>query len=293
MFTPAEVLGGVLLPAGVALLICLIAALWRNEAAGRIAPALGMGLGVLAAYIALPGQVNLSRFPPADSTQWVFYGVALATGLAILDATVRSATWLRGLVCALAVVGLAVPILLAPGLGQWSVGMAALWIGVLTIATALTWLAADRAASVLPGAIAPAVLSAMACGSAAVMMLSETFRLGQIALAFAAASAMVGAVGLFARRQSLHRGGASVVIVPLALLLASSRLYAALYIVDGVLILSAGAFLWLGSLITPRRPVLRAFLAVVLALLPVAAATAMALARFMSEQAGDLDGLYY
>jgi hypothetical protein len=39
--------------------------------------------------------------------------------------------------------------------------------------------------------------------------------------------------------------------------------------------------------------VLRAFLAVVLALLPVAAATAMALARFMSEQAGDLDGLYY
>jgi hypothetical protein len=293
MFTPAEVLGGVLLPVGVALLICLLAALLRREAAGRIGSALGIGLGLLSAYVALPGQVDLSRFPPADSTQWIFYGVALVTGLAIADATVRSPTWLRGLVYALTVAGLTVPILLAPGLAHWPAGTVGLWIGVLAIATVLTWLAADRAACVLPGALVPGVLAAMACGSAVSMTLSGTLRLGQITLALAAVSAMVGVVGLFARRLTVNRGGAAVVIVPLALLLAASRLFAGLHMLDGVLLLSAACFLWLGSLTTPRRPVLRVWLAILLPLLPIFAATGLVVGRFVSVQAANSGDMYY
>jgi hypothetical protein len=162
------------------------AALWLTSLADRrgrpssaVGGALAVGVAFLSAFVAMTGW---PRFPPVESTQRLFYLVALATAVGFVLGWLRQQKapwWVRG-----AVVGLLLSLMLrAPLEHTWARGEAVLWLAALfALGLGFTWAfeASCRPAGGRSDLVAAAVRLALLGAAAVLLGLSGTARLAQL-----------------------------------------------------------------------------------------------------------------
>lgn len=237
-------LPGVLVPAaaaGVALLLVLVADRRQRESTVG-GGSLAVGGAFIAAYVALTG---LPRWPPVESTQRLFFLVLLSAivGLAWGWRQEKSPPW----VVRAALLGLLLSLVLRSLIERWSPGTAAVrLVGLFILGIALLWafersLAVGRSTGLVPAAVRLAVFG----GSAVVVGLSGTARLGQLMGALTCGVFVVELVARWRRRRPWLAGDGVVLSLAVFGLLLGGFFYASLEnwpaIVLGVALLTLGA----------------------------------------------------
>jgi hypothetical protein len=304
MLTPQEILFTTAVPAGIALLVLLVA--WRPwqrarpVIRGHWGAPLAAGLAFLTAYALLDGEKP--AWPPAQARHWLFFLAAGLTVLGLLDALLGALLpapeWLRAEVALVASAALVVRLFASVLSAEtWPAPSAVQWIAGMTIAVHVTWVSTEQLARRLPRVAAPLVLLVFTSGVAAVTALSGSLVYGRLAGVLAAVTAVACAVSMAAPAFTLARGGVAV-IAPLAvavLLLGYHLADPGVGAVNGGLLLSALLLPWLSRLrpLRRRRPWVRVTAAVLLALLPVSLAVARAGLAFRRAQQQDSAGDLY
>lgn len=266
-------LPGVVIPTACAAAVLLAAVLAdrrrRSSTVGGGAAALGAAL--LSAHVAASGW---PAWPPIDSTQRLFFVVALAAALGALRGWLReegSPWWVRGGLVLLLLLGM----LKTPLEHTWKGGEAVLWMALLFTAV----LAAGRSLEAdltAPYGLAAALARLALPGGVAVLLgLSGTVRLAQLAGALACGVLVVEVAALRWRRRPWLPADAWVLAAALCGLLLGGYFYASLAALPAALGLLA---LLLPGLVARRRGAWRLVPLVPLAI-ALALATAAALGR--------------
>ena len=248
MFIIKVLLNGVLLPALIAGLALFVAwRPWRRggaAAGGHWGGAIGLAAGYAVGHGLLAGW---PAFPAVSSTQWLFWLAFGAMGIGLLDALVRlpaAARWgIRGATSLL--VGW---ILLRPLTATWGAGTSVLWILAVGAGIFAFWSLADRAVRDRPGAGMPIAFLALTAGGSAVLLLSASALLAQLAGVVAATLGAAMVLAFWRPSVSLERGAVPVVGVLLPALWVSGHFYAEMPLASAALLLVAPAALWLGRI---------------------------------------------
>ena len=296
MFTTREILYTAAVPAAVALVaLALSWRPWRREEPvlrGHWGGALSAGAAFLAAYALLDGEIP--AWPPGQARHWLFHLAAGLTILGLLDAAAhalfRVPDWVRAELALAASAG--VVLCLFQSLlrsDTWPAPVAAAWVAGMAVVLHIAWVSTEVLVARLPRAAGPAVAAVFTAGVALVCMLSGSLVYGRLAAVLAVVCGVAFAVALAAPGFTLARGAVSVVVpVSVAVVFLGYHL-AGLDAPNGSLLLAGLLLPWLARvpLLAGRRPWVRATVAVLLALLPVGAATWRARQAFLKAQQED------
>jgi hypothetical protein len=234
---------GALIPAAIVILLLLVSATFNGakpsirtrEAWGSIAA----GAGFLAGFA---GILGLPGFPPHDSTQGLFYGIAVssAAGAGLVFATAMWA-WLMRAVAAAAVLAFAAR---APIVNLWSIAESAFWLTAFVAGTLAAWGAVEAHSRRAPG-LSPAIqLFLIATAAAVVLVTSGSAKLGQLAGALAACAAGLGVYSLRRREIGPIRGALAVFVIGAAALSLQGRFLAEAPTLSVVFLLLAALCGW-------------------------------------------------
>jgi hypothetical protein len=270
---------GVLLPVLVAAAV-LLAGLrpWRRpgaEGRGGWWGAWALAAAFFAASWALRGRPHL---PAREATEWIPW-LAVPAAAAALPLARRLPGWGTWLARGALSLALSVLLLLPLLRHTWSAGAGTAWIAGLAAAVLLLWWALEGLAARLRDPSVPLVLLGVASGSGAVLMLSGSALLGQLAGALAAALGPLWLVSWWRKDAGLGRAAVPVVVVVLAGLWMAGRFYADLPAASAALLALAGPAAWTVLLPPVRRLALWARLAIGAAavIVPLAAALVLTL----------------
>lgn len=178
---------GLVLPAVVAgfffLIVRLGGAKGRRGERFSWAAATGIAAGYCVGHLSISGAQS---FPPVESTQWLFYLVAVSAGLGTLEGLWRAPPWLTWALRSILVGALLWFTLRPLAQHSWSAPRSALWFSALAAGTILFWASLDR--FILRGDFQLFLFTIIATAGAAgaVFVLSGSARLSQLALAVAA-----------------------------------------------------------------------------------------------------------
>jgi MFS family permease len=267
-------LPGLVLPAVAALvalgLVATVDGRRRRTTVGGAS--LAVGAAFVATYVAIGGW---PAWPPIESTQRLFYVVALAALAGLVWGWWREsgAPWVpRGVLLAM----LLVLVLRAPLENTWNAGQAASWLGGLfAVGLVMGW-SVDSSLGGAAGWRPALVRLALLAGTAALLGMSGSLRLAQLLGGVTCGAAVVEALApRWGRRPWVRADSMVLTTVVLGLLLAG-YFFAALE--PWAAALAAAAWLLLGPATHGRR--WRA----ALALLPLAAALALAGYAVLSEE---------
>lgn len=278
-------LPGVLLPA-LGALVALALAEWSRRRDRRRALAgssLAIGAAFVAAFVAASGW---PRFPPVESTQRLFYWVALIALLGFVWARRKASAPPWPLPVA-AVAFLLWGMLRSPIEHRWTSLQAAIWLLALLALGWAVYKALAVSHSVTGGRAAleaTVVRLAVFGGAAGVLALSGTARLAQLMGAVVCGLLVVEAVAAWRRRTAWRPGDAMAPTVATLGLLLGGYFFAELAPWPAILLV--GALLLLGAS-RRERSVWR-----LAPLLPLALALGLALAAFL-QQEKDPYGEYY
>jgi hypothetical protein len=212
MFVLEQVLRGVILPAGIAGFLLLIALRpWAKERRptrdARWTPPLAVGLAYFGAHLAVAAPPG---FVPADDLDWLLHMALLAACLGAVESFIYEKTALRW---AMRIGAVLLTFWLTLGFMveiYWSAGVAVAWMTALTLATCAVIATLDQTAEIHPGASVPLVMVVLGSGACIVLVLTGNARVGQLMGGLTAAA---GAILLLALRRSklrVSRGGCTV-----------------------------------------------------------------------------------
>ena len=277
---------GVLLPLLVSGVITVLAVRpWRMGPAdgrGRWGVELGVAAGYLAGHI---GVVGLPPLPPVETTQWLFYLVALSGLFALAGSFKRTPPWLRWGLRLLLIAGL-IWTTLKPiaGYYEWSAAESAAWGLGLGTAIAALWIALEGLAERVPGLPAPVSLIVVGIGTAVVLALSSSAMLGQLGGVLVAAMMPCFILSWARFSPSPSRGAISVAVLILAGLLLNGYFYADLKWINAVLLAVSPLGLGVGMIpkVRAMKPWTIATLCAVAVLLVLTPAIVMALVDYFS-----------
>lgn len=298
MFSAADGVLGVLLPALIVLVVAGLAAWFargdarpssRRWAGAALALAAGLGCaaGIAGVLRRVPG------FPPSEAAEWVFYAVLAASIAEAIVIAFAAPTWVGALVvCAVAVCALRVA--LKSQFAQsgddegWSPAQGMLYvIGMGVIATAMWW-ALRRACDDLRH-LAPLAAWGVAALAAVLLMVTGSQELGQLAGAVAAVAGAELVLKLLPKRWTGGIHGITAAAVPavgLTLLLAVGTRLSSTGIGFVIAFAAAPVLLWVAMLlpVSGWRPWQRLLLRAAILAIPLMAATGIAVAQFARHQ---------
>ena len=232
MFLLQQLLPGVLVAVLLSGVFAIVGRLWR---ANNWADAVALAIGYAGGHAVTAGW---PAFPPSEATQWLPYFALATMFLAVLDVFLRPAGSLRALIWILCCAGL-LRLLLKPKFQYgWSLPEGILWIaglaaGMLVLASSLD--AAVRRDSTSSSL----VLTIVACGTGATLMLSGSMLLGLLALVLAAALGAILVVAFLFPKAVEGRGAVPVTVALLASFWLSGYFYAELPPASALLLAAA------------------------------------------------------
>lgn len=233
MFLLQQLLPGVLIAVLLSGVFAIVGRLWR---ANNWADAVALAVGYAGGHAVTAGW---PAFPPAEATQWLPYFALATMFLAVLDVFLRPAGSLRALIWILCCAGL-LRLLLKPKFQYgWSLPEGVLWIaglaaGMLVLASSLD--AAVRRDSSTSSSL---VLTIVACGTGATLMVSGSMLLGQLAMVLAAALGAILVVAFLFPKAVKGRGAVPVTVALLASFWLTGYFYAELPPASALLLAAA------------------------------------------------------
>jgi hypothetical protein len=285
MFVFQSLLFGLALPlivAGVVLTVTMIVGRKRGAPAegARWGLALGVGAGVLVAYIGLAWPPPFLPIDVADRTPW------LALAATIFALLAPGAAWVRrgGFVLLAALVFV---VILGPVLPETSGTRAGLaWLGLVGAIALVSWAHLEALGERIGGAALIWPLLVVAGGTSVVLLASGSVVLGQLGLALTAALAAPGGASWGVALGRSARGIVPVVLTVLTALVLNGHVYAGVPTSSALLLAAAPAGAWVARRGPARRgaPWLATLLAVVATLVPIGAALGLALAASPSYE---------
>jgi hypothetical protein len=294
-------IAAVLLPGAVAAIVVAAARLLAESSPlRRAAPMIALALGYVAAQVAAVGAPS---FPPADTTQGLFY-LAIASA-AVGAAMIGAAAWVRP-IATLAIVGTMLATTLHPLIRhQWSTGRTvAVTLALAAGSIALWWSYAALAARLQVAAVRASWIAVFGA-TGLLLVFARTALLGQLAASVAVALLAVTIAAPPSARAPISRPGSpggggdqSGAAQPAALAFLAPMLHA--FLLNGVLYAELGATAAVVLALAPlaaasalvldrRRPIAR----LIAAALVVAIVLTPFVARAAIEYAADADGYYY
>jgi len=263
----------------------LLVLLWRPWRRSPVRPtgewrgALATAIGVFTIQVYVLG---LPAFPPAESIDKLFYVVLVAVGYGLIDEPRRLPGFMR--VFSRFCLGASVVLLLLqPQLktAGWSTLESASWLGGLAVATFGEWSAVDDLAR-RSKASALIVLAGLSVGTAVVAAVSASAKLGLLASALAGSLLAYFPLRLLRRPPLLDRGAVAV------LMLATVTIWIIGYFFCEVtamslffLAITPWPMLFMEATLPRPHGWKRRALAILLALLPIAAACYLAIEQYV------------
>ena len=220
MFLLQQLLPGVLVAVLLSGVFAIAGRLWRVN---NWADAVALGLGYAGGHFATAGWPN---FPPSEATQWLPYFGLAAMFLGVLDVFFRPAGLLRTLVWILYCIGLLRLLLNAKFQYGWSLPEGMLWIAGLAAGMLILAGFLDAAVRRDTSISSPLILTIVAGGTGATLMLSGSMLLAQLAMVLAAALGAILAVAFLLPKSVEGRGVVPVAVALLASLWLSGCFYA-------------------------------------------------------------------
>jgi len=233
MFLLKQLLPGVLAAVLISGLLAIAGRLWK---ANNWADAVALGIGYTGGHAVTAGWPT---FPPAEATQWLPYFALAVMFVGVLDTLLRPAGSLRAVIWVLCCVGILRLLLHSKFQYGWSLPEGVLWIaslaaGMLVLAGCLD-AAAQRDASIS----LPLILTIVAGGTGAALMLSGSMLLGQLAIVLAAALGAILGVAFLLPKAIKGRGIAPVAVALLSGLWLSGYFFADLPSASALLLAAA------------------------------------------------------
>jgi hypothetical protein len=286
MFTPRDIVWGIVVPALIAALAMALAwRPWRRQASrtnGFWGASVALTAGFATAFLGIrPG----SPLPPREAVDWLFLMAAAGLVLGLIDGLCVIEKWIRPIVacaCLAPFVWLLLPPLHPESMS--TVTKTAWAIGLLIPAVAW-WMWLDAFAVSHTGPLVPFLLGIVSSAVALVLMMSGSKLLGQLGGVVAATMGSCFAVAILANSVSLARGGVFIAVSMIAGLLICAHFYAYLTRLNGSLLLIAGVATAAGSFLPAdvlqgwKRPALL----LLLVLIPAGAAVALAALEFAAS----------
>lgn len=242
--------------------------------------------GYIAAYLVI---VSWPPFPPISASHRMFYLAAFACFIALGESWWARHAYTRWPV-RICTTALFAGYLLHPLLEHtWGPVEGFLWLGALTVATAVTWGFLETLAEKRSGMSLPIALWLTCAMAGAAFALSGSAFLGQLAGALAAVFGAAVVVSLWAGGFSLKSGSITTFALLFSGLLCQGCFFAELPVVSGLLLLVAPLAAWIGELqaVAQWRPWKSATLRVAAVALFAGIGLAIALAIFLNTPADD------
>ena len=230
MFLLQQFLPGVLTAVLISGVFAFAGRLWG---ANRWADAVALGMGYAGGHIVTAGW---PAFPPSEATQWLPYFALAAMFLGVIDAVLRPPGPLRMLIWMLCCMGFLRLLLSAKFQYGWSLAQGLLWVAGLAAGMLALAIFLDAAVRRDRSISTPLVLTIVAGGTSAALMLSGSMLLGQLAMALAAALGAILAVTFLLPKAIGGSGIVPVGVVSLACLWLSGYFYSELPLASALLL---------------------------------------------------------
>jgi hypothetical protein len=232
MFLLQQLLPGVLVAVLLSGVFAIVGRLWR---ANNWADAVALAIGYAGGHAVTAGW---PAFPPSEATQWLPYFALATMFLAVLDVFLRPAGSLRALIWILCCAGL-LRLLLKPKFQYgWSLPEGILWIAGLAAGMLVLGSSLDAAVR-RDSTSSSLVLTIVACGTGATLMLSGSMLLGFLAMVLAAALGAILVVAFLFPKAVEGRGAVPVTVALLASFWLSGYFYAELPPASALLLAAA------------------------------------------------------
>ena len=232
MFLLQQLLPGVLVAVLLSGVFAIVGRLWR---ANNWADAVALAIGYAGGHAVTAGW---PAFPPSEATQWLPYFALATMFLAVLDVFLRPAGSLRALIWILCCAGL-LRLLLKPKFQYgWSLPEGILWIAGLAAGMLVLGSSLDAAVR-RDSTSSSLVLTIVACGTGATLMLSGSMLLGLLAMVLAAALGAILVVAFLFPKAVEGRGAVPVTVALLASFWLSGYFYAELPPASALLLAAA------------------------------------------------------
>jgi hypothetical protein len=232
MFLLQQLLPGVLVAVLLSGVFAIVGRLWR---ANNWADAVALAIGYAGGHTVTAGW---PAFPPSEATQWLPYFALATMFLAVLDVFLRPAGSLRALIWILCCAGL-LRLLLKPKFQYgWSLPEGILWIAGLAAGMLVLGSSLDAAVR-RDSTSSSLVLTIVACGTGATLMLSGSMLLGFLAMVLAAALGAILVVAFLFPKAVEGRGAVPVTAALLASFWLSGYFYAELPPASALLLAAA------------------------------------------------------
>jgi hypothetical protein len=232
MFLLQQLLPGVLVAVLLSGVFAIVGRLWR---ANNWADAVALAIGYAGGHTVTAGW---PAFPPSEATQWLPYFALATMFLAVLDVFLRPAGSLRALIWILCCAGL-LRLLLKPKFQYgWSLPEGILWIAGLAAGMLVLGSSLDAAVR-RDSTSSSLVLTIVACGTGATLMLSGSMLLGLLAMVLAAALGAILVVAFLFPKAVEGRGAVPVTVALLASFWLSGYFYAELPPASALLLAAA------------------------------------------------------
>ena len=233
MFLLQQLLPGVLAAVLISAVFAFAGRLWR---ANNWADAVALGMGYAGGNVVTAGW---PAFPPVEATQWLPYFALAAMFLGVIDALLRPAGSLRMLIWMLCCMGFLRLLLNAKFQYGWSLAQGVLWIVGLAAGMLMLAISLDAAVRRDRSISSPLILTIVASGTGAALMLSGSMLLGQFAMILAAALGAILAAAFLLPRAVEGRGVVPVAVALLASLWLSGYFYSELPLASALLLAAA------------------------------------------------------
>ena len=275
MLSPTQILLGLLIPSALAAALALLGWLTTGKSHGAT---LGVAAALAFAYKPMTGQ--WPPFPPLSTTDWPLYFLFPLTLIALFQ---QKIPWpLRHLITLIASAALAWLTLkpLTPGL---------LVTATVALAAVFSWSLIEPLTTRRPGVTAPILLWLLSTGSALLLLLGASPRLGFLAVTFAGVFGAYFLFSLLQKKTPISAGPALVCIPLLSTWLSYAYLDSSVITPLELSLLTAAPLLaWIPELpkISNLKSWKRELLRFALVAAPIAIAITLAAIQFKKDSAG-------
>ncbi len=298
MITPHDIIYCVLVPAGISLLLILVASRpWgaggaRGYWAGPIAIGVSFSIGLL-------GLQTRPQLPPTSAEDWLFHVGWMIAIVGLLTAVMRLPITIRAIVTALASATVLYLVLKPLTVGStfapatWTSNQAAAYIGLSALAMTVAFVLLEIASERWKDAVVPLLMTETAAALGLYMIFNGSQTYGQRAGIIAAAVGPVMVVALIWKKTSLARGGVMAIVALLGGLLATCYAYPDKVVLYRLLLIAAAPIIGLIPAVTPLRGWKRLVACALLAAILLGFAVVPAAIQFAHEFNAPKDGYSY
>jgi hypothetical protein len=275
MLSPTQILLGLLIPSALAAALAILGWLTTGKSHGAT---LGVAAALAFAYKPMTGQ--WPPFPPVSTTDWPLYFLFPLTLIALFE---KKIPWpLRPLITLIASAALAWLTLkpLSPG---------PLAAAIVALAATISWTLIEPLTTRRPGVTAPILLWLLSTGSALLLLLGASPRLGFLAVTLAGIFGAYFLFSLLLKKNPISAGPALLCIPLLSAWLSYAYLDSSVITPLELTLLTAAPLLaWIPELpkISNLKSWKRELLRAALVAAPIAAAIVLAAIQFKKDSAG-------